>query len=921
MKIVRTFKAGLLTASALVLLHPTAFAQEGASDESEEVTQTTSDVIVVTAQRRARQDSLRQRRESLNLTEVLTSDDIGKLPDLNLAESLSRLPGVSVQRSGGEGRFVSIRGLEPGLNLVTVNGQPTAVSDVDGRAGRAAPLDVIGAGDYGQVEVVKVKRPDQDAQGIGGAINVVSPSAFSRDEPFGYATVGAGLNDLGDNGEFNASAGAGTTFRNDMIGIFVGGSYSQRDFETQTVSTRWDRVDDVLGVLPEDSGFFPDRLELTQSITDRTRYALQTNFELRPGVGTSLFARANYNRFEDDELRPQVEVDFRDDPVPNSVTSGALPETRTQMETRDEKTERQILNLSTGGEHQFGYDDEFTIAAELTYSYASEDTPRLNYFEAQQVNRPTGAVDISDFLPQVQINGEGRFDPSSFVIEKIRFETSNQDETLYVPAADFAWDRSIFGFDQTFTMGVKATLRSRGVADVSNRFRPSSPVSLTDLTVDGPTNFSSGGYNFGPVPDPLSFTEFYQENQSEFDFLAVQSIANTFEDSYEIDENIYAAYVQSQITSGNLDILLGVRVEQTDNSISAQQVTVIEDTEFSSRDASEIIEFGDKQLVVDPRSFDRDYTNIFPNAQARYNIAENVILRAAYSTAIGRPDFVALAPIEELEVEPLISPAIPVFTGSLDQGNPYLEPFEAQNFDFGVEWYFDEGSILGVSLFHKEIDNPIFNFLEVQQDGALIDRLLSGDFSNLSSTINRDEFALAVLQRTTVLNAKQGEVSGVEFLYQQQFDFLPGLLRGFGASVNATFSTSEATVEPQEIEGEVFGRLPGADTSVPLFEQPDTTINAQIFYEMDRVQARLAWQYTSERLAVLGPSPEGDLYRDESQRFDLSVRVALSDRAGLVFEGTNLTDESDTGFQGEPSRLASTTEYGRTFRLSAALTF
>ena len=921
MNINRSFKACLLAASSLVLFPPLAHAQEPASGEAQDAAVQATDVIVVTAQRRARQDALRQRRESLNLIEVATSDDIGKLPDINLAESLARLAGVSVQRSNGEGRFVSIRGLEPGLNLVTVNGQPTAVSDVNGRAGRAAPLDVIGAGDYAQVEVVKVKRPDQDAQGIGGAVNVVSPSAFSDDEPFGYATAGAGLNDFSDTGEVDASAGAASTFRNDTIGIFVGGSYSQREFETQTVSTRWNQVDDVLDVLPDDSSFFPDRLELTQSLTDRTRYALQTNFEFRPGVATSFFARANYNRFEDDELRPQVEVDFREDPVPSSMTQGVLPETRTEMETRDERTERQILNISTGGEHQVGLNDEVTIRAELAYSFASEDTPRLNYFEAQQATRPTGVVDIGSYFPQVQIDDEGRFNPSNFIIEKIRFETSNQDETLYVPSADLSWDRPVFGIDQILTVGAKATLRSRSVVDVSNRFRPSSPVTLTGLTIDGPSDFSSGAYQFGPIPDPASMTSYYEANQSEFDLLAVQSIANTFEDSYEIDENIYAAYIQSQLSMANLDVLLGVRVEQTDNAIAAQQVTVLEGADFSGRDPSEIVEFGDKQLVVEPRNFDRDYTNVFPNAQARYNLAENVILRAAYSTAIGRPDFVALAPIEELEVEPLISPTIPVFTGSLDQGNPSLEPFEAQNFDLSAEWYLSEGSVLGITLFYKEIDNPIFNFLEIQQDSALIDRLSAGDFSDLSSDINLDGFDLAVLERTTVLNAKQGEVSGVEILYQQQFDFLPGLLRGFGASVNATFSTSEATVEPQEIDGQVFGRLPGTDTTVPLFEQPDTTINAQIFYELSRIQARLAWQYTSERLAVLGPSPEDDLYRDEVERFDASVRVAVNDRADVIFEGTNLTDESDTGFQGRPSRLASSTEYGRTFRLSAALKF
>lgn len=131
--------------------------------------------LKVEGSRAARAASLQRKRDSLNIREVTTADEVGKLPDQNLAEALSRLTGVSLQQDKNEGRFVSIRGVAPELNQVNVNGQATAAPDVDGRAGRAAPLDVVGIGNFSTVEVIKTLTPDLDAQGVGGQINVLAP--------------------------------------------------------------------------------------------------------------------------------------------------------------------------------------------------------------------------------------------------------------------------------------------------------------------------------------------------------------------------------------------------------------------------------------------------------------------------------------------------------------------------------------------------------------------------------------------------------------------------------------------------------------------------------------------------------------------------------------------------------------------------
>jgi TonB-dependent receptor len=833
------------------------------------------DQIIVTGTRQARADALNRKRAATNIADYALSDDVNKLPDRNLADALSRLPGISVQEGLADGRFVSIRGISPELNQLSVNGQISAVSDVNARRGRAGPLDVVGAGDFASIEVSKTLRPDMDAQGLGGQINVNSPSALEQGDRFGFAQLDYGGNDTNDREDFGGSFGAGDLFFNDRLGVYVGGTYSERDLTVNRFEGEWARTDSGQSV--------PVKNILTVIDETRERLSGTTNIEYRVDDRSKLYFRAVYNRITDDGYRPEIENELDEDTVVlETATSGTATVEPGQLKTRLQEAEREILNLSVGGELHFGIQQRWRWAPELAFSSASEIRNPLRFVEFNVADEDEdGTFDFSD--PLFAIDSPLRFDPEAFEFDKIRFETgvdnqapAEQEEDIFVIENDLGYDHgnvSLFGttgFLET-TIGAKFTLRDREVNEDSNRWESVGPLDIEPFSRPGPDNFR-GRFRFGPIVEFNRIADFFFSNPDQFRFQEVSSTTNSIEDDYDAEEDILAGYVMSEGEFGKLSFLAGVRIERTELQIEAFEAIFVDD-EFQG---------------IENRSEESEYTDVFPNVQLRYEVAPNLIARGSFYRSLGRPDFVDLAPIGGLEVEE-VNPG--VFRGSLETGNPDLEPFESNNFDVSLEYYFAEGAVLAASGFYKQIDNPIF------VRGFTLEN------------VERDQFFLEELDVEQTENADEGDILGLELTYQQQFDFLPGLWRGLGVAANATFLDSEVTV---------FDR----DDDLPFFNQPDRIFNAQLFYEFGRVQARLAYQYTDERLLEIGSgNAVEDFYQDERETLSAKLTLQVLDNAFVFVEGENLTEESVRRFQEVPAQVALDDELGRVFRGGFSIVF
>lgn len=813
--------------------------------------------IVVTGTREAREEALDRKRESLAIRDVAVADAVAKLPDRNLADALSRLPGVSVQEGLADGRFVAIRGISSELNQLTVNGQTSAVSDINARSGRAGPLDVVGAGDFASIEVIKTLRPDMDAQGLGGQINANSPSALDQEGRFGFGQLDFGTNNENDREDIAGSFGFGDVFLQDRLGFYVGGSYSERDLVVERFEAEWAQTPDGQSV--------PVKNILTVVDETRERFSGTTNIEYAFDNGSRLYFRGVYNRIDDDSVRPEIENELDEDTaVFLTPTSGTATVEPGQLKTRVQESEREILNLTLGGEFYFGESKRWQWEPELTFSTASETRNPLRFVEFNVAEEDeNGTFDFSNDL--VSIESPTRFDPNAFEFDKVRFETglnnespAQQDEDIVVIQNHLSYDHGqVDWFGRSGSLetkvGAKLTMRDREVNEDSNRWESIGPLDISMFSQPGPENFR-GRFRFGPAVDFDRLADFFFDNREQFAFQEQSSTTNSVEDDYDAEEDILAGFIMSEGAFGPLRFLAGVRVERTDLEISAFEALFVND-EFQG---------------ISNRVNKSDYTDVFPNVQLRYELLPDLIARASFNRSLGRPDFVDLAPIGGLEVEEVESG---VFRGSLETGNPDLEPFESNNFDLSLEYFFAPGGIVAASVFYKDVENPVFTRSFEQQD------------------VERDGFFFEELDTERVENAEDGEILGVELSYQHRFEFLPGLWRGLGVAANASFIDSEVTV---------FDR----DDDLPFFDQPDQIFNAQLFYELGRVQARVGYQYTDERLLEIGNDAVEDFFQDSRGTLSAKVTVQVIENGFVFLEGENLTDENVRRFQQVSSQLA-----------------
>lgn len=283
-------------------------AQESAAPVSAEETETVTETVTVVGQAARLRTSLSQQRMSDNLQTIVTSDSINALPDANVSESLQRLPGISIERDQGEGRFVRIRGLGPDLNSVSINGAQLPAPEADRRA---VALDVLPSGLVSSLVVTKAPTPDMDANGIGGNIDIKSISALDKDGSFGKAKIELSHNELVDQTSPAGALSGGTTLdlgtEGVRLGLAAALSWEQRDFGSDNVETggAWD-FDENPVVLEE--------VEQRDYLITRERLGAALNLDLALDPNRLLYLRTMYSRFADDEQRVANIVEFADPP-------------------------------------------------------------------------------------------------------------------------------------------------------------------------------------------------------------------------------------------------------------------------------------------------------------------------------------------------------------------------------------------------------------------------------------------------------------------------------------------------------------------------------------------------------------------------------------------------------------------------------
>ncbi len=588
---------------------------------------------------------------------------------------------MSVERDQGEGRFVSVRGLGPDLNSVSVNGTLIPSPEADRRA---VALDVLPSELVQSLSVVKTLTPDMDANSLGGTIEVESLSAFDHK---GLFYTGSAEGSYDDNTEQTSpkfsgaisdrfSLGDGT----DNFGVAAALSWQQRDFGSDNVETGgdWDFED----------GARLAQFEQRDYDIRRERSGLGLNFDYRPDDFSSYYLRTLYSRYKDTETRNAAGVEFADAQQP-----GEAGDAEGWRELKDREETQEIQSFVLGGEQLVG---QWTFNGQVGYSQSSEDTPGHIGGALFEGNDDFADVGFdSTRKPRLNV-GDDFYDPASFSLSEVEWAEENTEDTEKNIKLDAARDYDLAGHAAQVKFGGKLSRRDKSNDTDIWTYEDLGDFGFSDEQL-GMDQFSKGTVDysldrFGPglsadrIEDligGLDRSEFFNEEESRVN-------------DFDMSEDINAAYLMHTLDIDDLRIIAGLRYEGTEFEAKG---TGIRDGDYESIEAS------------------NDYHHWLPGLHARYQLDKDTQVRAAITHSVVRPTFGQLAPGFVIDGD------------EASFGNPALDPLESRNYDLGIEHYLGRAGVVSAFLFYKDIENFVYN-ADLAGTGEWVDFAEANTFAN-----------------------------------------------------------------------------------------------------------------------------------------------------------------------------------------------
>lgn len=776
-------------------------------------------------------DALNRKRSADIIQDGVSADAIGQMADQNVTEAARRITGVSITTDQGEGRFISIRGSNPNLNSVSINGLrvPSAAGDE-----RQVAMDVIPSELLSGIDITKTVTPDMDGDAVGGSIEVQTFSALDRDGTFISGTAEGSYNDK--SGE--VSPKGSLTFMDkyevggeDEIGIALSANWFDRKFEVDGVEAGdgWE-----MGDLDGQEARYPALVEQRDYTINRERIGLAANVDYRIGATTELYFRSLYSRFKDSEVNPNNIFEVDDGDFEELSDSGALVSGDYVYDKElGQRTETQtIWSISVGGESSI---DDWTVDYQLGYSKARENNPNAMdaLFESDFASDVFVGYGFGDDrrIPLIVSNNMAAVnDPDNYELSEVAIEASTANDEEWSAELNNKYEFTIDDIPAFIKTGGKVRLRDKSQNEdvIAYEGFPGDPA-LSSLLAD-PFDYSLG--DFGPQPDAGSIRKFLSDNEGDLEINQEDSDIDSRAADFEMQEDIYAAYVMGQIAFTNLRLVGGVRMEHTRFKSAGTELVENEDT-----DSIELL----------PVNEQNSYTDWMPSLGARYDMNDKVIMHAGYSQTLARPNFADIAPIAERSISD------GEFEGAF--GNPDLEPYSSENFDISIEFYPGELGLISFAAFYKDIKNFVVA-------------------ANLAGTPGRFEnFDEAIVP----INGETASLKGLEFGYQQQLSFLPEPFDGFLINANYTYVDSSAD-------------LALGDRKIPLPGQSKHVYNASLGYEKGPFSARYALSYRSSYLDELEDpeDPDFDRYQSGYLLMDVTAQYQITENIKVFGKVQNL---------------------------------
>lgn len=923
---------GLMTgcaALALVAAASPALAQQAPAPAQDEGT-TVDDVIVTGSFASSLADALTIKRRADSISDSVSASDIGNFPAVNVAEALQRVPGVSISREAGEGQFVSVRGLGPNFQSVTLNGSPIAYnenirnSDQSGRQFqfRVIPADLISA-----IVVTKAPTADLIDGGIGSNIDIRTADALET-EPFATARLYTHYEERTEANTPNGSFSAGWRNADRTLGIVAGVS-------TQTRTVQFDRLQHFGYTNRTIAGqvvSVPNDVVLTLEREERRRLSAMAGLSWKPTDALSVTLDTLYSNFNNviDEDRTSFSFGGRSDFTQRFVASsarvvngvlhaGQINGGRIDRNAEFSEQTHENLFVKLGAEWDAA---GWVITPSISYSEAvSELTTPLQRISGTTGENPAGLTYSYDFgddplgnreYASVQTNLD-LADPASTSVTAYRIRPTNSLDEDTTALLDLQRDLGarFAGVELTsIRFGGQYTDRSRDYQrrDRVMAARPGVNVNTPAyLNEQLPTNaFDQSIRNL--YPQGLSYNRelFFisyvvpgEYNAADPQSSDLTPTGADLQQSYGVEEQITALYGRTDFTADlgpiPLEANLGLRWVSTDTLVRGTLLT-------AGRNGA-----GAVTTVVNPQTFEGSYEEFLPSLNLNFELRDDLLLRLGASRTLTRPSLAdlrtAVVPNSSLITQVFLNgqtaldnaaPSALVGVG----GNPELSPYTSVNLDASLEWYFEDFGALYGAVFSKDVSDFIGGIARTEE---ILFATQSGETLTADLLITRPQ------------NIGDATIKGFEVGFSYRLDW------GLGLSASATFTDSEAEIEAS----------PGVFTTAGLQGVSDESYSISPFFERGPFQAHLSYTYRSDFTANGNISPGSNAVTDPLNAIvadgfgtlDFGASWQVNDTFQIFAEGTNITDERQAVYQGNEDRPYQIHEYGPSYNLGLRATF
>jgi TonB-dependent receptor len=886
-----TNKHAMLTATALIAITmcSPAVAQEtkaatAPSDattdakvkDSEDVT--TIDAVIVKGIRGSLDAATKKKRTSAQIVESIESEDAGKLPDNNVPEALSRITGVQIERTHGEGTNVTIRGMS-GIST-TINGNSNSVGE-----GRSTNLADIPAELLKSVQVYKTRTADQVEGGIAGTVNVELRRPL--DLKNGYTVAGSIKNVYGSTGNTKspyASLLIGDHFDTGIgeMGFLVNGSYTKNNYEEDFVESESPSTfhGTELDSLPagQKNAIAPYAVNYGVEQGKITRPSINVVGQWRANEHLDFVVEGSYFGSKEKRARDRLHATVRyDDQTLSNVvlaSDGRTVQSLTLSRAAGVDATAQSYyedvdsdNYTTNAEMHW-HNDRLQVNASTQYNWSSTEYYGILTLShlLDSTGKPISTVNVD--LNSDKVPGRGAYItfPTTDLSNVNNYQLyQTHDEQTYAKSHEF-----VVNTDATYRVSDDKFLRSIGVGVRYNDRHTTRDYGYRDSGVSSSlANFATG---VGVESTQLAVGDFspswyHLSGKDIMNNLAAFRQASNWTtekppgnlgQSYVDDEKSLAGYVNLNYAIKSrfpIEGVAGVRVVKTKGSIDSSKYTVVD---------------GQPDIITDA-SGGGDYVDVLPSINAVIHFTPKVQLRLAYTYNVQRPNFLDMSSWQTIITS----------GGLIFSGNPDLKPNRSTNYDASLEYYFGRGGIVSLGAFLKKPDGYIYYAMDTESHPELGDGIGKG-----------------IWQVYKNRNAGPGTFQGYEFNTSGFFDFLPGKLHNFGASANFTYMAKYRIAYPFDDEQRLIPGVYDADSTSKY------TYNFAFYYDTPKLSARVAYNYRARyKVFVWQEYPEYSPYNDATSRLDAAVNWTPVKQLTLSVEGSNLLKDNNNVYWGQDRSL------------------